>query len=39
MPVNNKLPLKRFANRAVPCKHIVHGDLLEGPKDQGSGRG
>jgi hypothetical protein len=27
--------LERFANRAVPCEHIAHADLLEGPKDQG----
>jgi hypothetical protein len=30
--------LERFANRAVPCKDIVHGDLLERPKDQSGGR-
>ncbi|MFL6058044.1 MAG: DUF1996 domain-containing protein, partial [Rubrobacteraceae bacterium] len=26
--------LERFANRVVPCKYVVHGDLLEGPEDQ-----
>ena len=34
----NKLPLERFANRAVLCKYRVHADLLEGPKDKGRGR-
>jgi hypothetical protein len=27
--------LEQFANRAVPCEDVAHGDLLEGPKDQG----
>jgi Protein of unknown function (DUF993) len=32
-------PLEQFANRVVLCKDVAHGDLLEGPKNQGSGRG
>jgi hypothetical protein len=31
--------LERFANRVVLCKGVAHGNLLEGPKDQGSCRG
>jgi hypothetical protein len=31
--------LERFANRMVPCKDVTHGHLLEGPQDQGGGRG
>ena len=31
--------LERFANRMVLCKDLGHGHLLEGPKDQGLGRG
>jgi hypothetical protein len=31
--------LARFANRVVPSKDVAHGHLLEGPQDQGGGRG
>lgn len=30
--------LEQFANRAVPCEYVAHGDLLEGPKGESGGR-